>query len=81
MVNWYGVKINAEEEWLNCFILDPGWASTDMGNRAAQIWGFGEKAPGDPDESVDGMFKVLTTATKEACGGRIVSFTGEIKEW
>ena len=42
--------------------------------------GMGEAA-GDLDTSVDGLFKVLTTATKEKVGGKLVSFTGEIREW
>ncbi len=79
-INWYGVRINAEDEWLTAFILDPGWVQTDMGHRAEQALGMGEAA-GDLDTSVDGLFKVLTTATKEKVGGKLVSFTGEIREW
>ncbi|KAK3297099.1 uncharacterized protein B0H64DRAFT_356950 [Chaetomium fimeti] len=81
MLNWYGIRINAEDEWLTAFILDPGWVQTEMGNKAAQVWGVAEAAPDKLDDSVDGMFKVLTTATKEAHGGRLVVYTGEIKEW
>ncbi|KAK4151625.1 hypothetical protein C8A00DRAFT_45200 [Chaetomidium leptoderma] len=80
MLNWYGVRINAEDEWLTAFILDPGWVQTDMGNRGARAWGMVE-APVQLDGSTDGMFKVLTTATKEAFGGRLVLYTGEIREW
>ena len=80
MLNWYGIRINAEEEWLTAFILDPGWVKTDMGNAAAQSWGMGE-APDEIDDSTDGMFKILTTATKEAFGGKIVKYTGEIHDW
>jgi norsolorinic acid ketoreductase len=80
MLNWYGVRINAEDEWLTTFILDPGWVQTEMGNKAAQLWGMDE-APDKLDDSVDGMFKVLTTATKEAFGGKIVSYGGEVLGW
>lgn len=80
MLNWYGIRINAEEEWLTAFIMDPGWVQTDMGNRAAEVWGMGV-APDKADDSVDGMFKVLTTATKETHGGRLVLHTGEIQGW
>ncbi|KAL2127945.1 hypothetical protein VTI74DRAFT_9935 [Chaetomium olivicolor] len=80
MLNWYGVRINAEDEWLTAFILDPGWVQTDMGNRAARAWGMGE-APVELNDSADGMFKVLTTATKETLGGKLVLYTGEIREW
>ncbi len=80
MLNWYGTRLHAEEEWLTAFILDPGWVKTGMGNAAAQNWGMGE-APGEVDDSADGMFKVLTTATREAFGGKLVSYTGEIQPW
>ncbi len=80
MLNWYAVRINAEEDWLNAFILDPGWVQTDMGNEAARIWGMGE-APDTLEDSVGGMFKVITTATKEAVGGKIVSHKGEVLTW
>lgn len=26
ILNWYGIWINAEGEWFNTFVLDPGWA-------------------------------------------------------
>jgi norsolorinic acid ketoreductase len=81
MLNWYSVRINAEDEWLTSFILDPGWVQTDMGNRAAQAWGIGEEAPVELDDSADGMFKVLTTAKKETFGGKLVLYTGEVREW
>jgi NAD(P)-dependent dehydrogenase (short-subunit alcohol dehydrogenase family) len=31
IVNWYGVRINAEDEWLNAFVLDPGWRANRHG--------------------------------------------------
>ncbi|KAL6821934.1 NAD(P)-binding protein [Trichoderma sp. SZMC 28015] len=77
LVNWYGVRINAEDEWLNAFVLEPGFVQTDMGNKAAQIFGIGE-APTSVEESVGGLFKVITTATKETHGGKVVLYTGEI---
>lgn len=81
MLNWYGVRINAEDDWLNSFILDPGWVQTDMGNAGAKNFGMGEEAPTTVDESCDGLFKVLTTATKERYGGKIVLFDGEVQIW
>ncbi|RAH65496.1 NAD(P)-binding protein [Aspergillus aculeatinus CBS 121060] len=80
MVNWYGVRINAEDAWLNAFVLDPGWVQTDMGNAAAQGWGM-EAAPTSVEESVGGMLEVLTTGTKERVGGKVVLYTGEVQEW
>ncbi|GAW23122.1 hypothetical protein ANO14919_126720 [Xylariales sp. No.14919] len=80
IVNWYGVRINAEDEWLNTFVLDPGWVQTDMGNSAAHTWGI-ESAPDTLDGSCDGMLKVLTTGTKEKYGGRVVLYNGEVQAW
>ncbi|KAL2195762.1 hypothetical protein P885DRAFT_40110 [Corynascus similis CBS 632.67] len=78
---WYSVRINAEDEWLTPFVMDPGWVQTDMGNEAARVWGFGETAPLKVNESVDGMYKLLTTATKEEHGGKCVLYTGEVLDW
>ncbi|KAI8955265.1 putative NADPH-dependent 1-acyl dihydroxyacetone phosphate reductase [Xylaria longipes] len=80
MIFWYGVRINAEEEWLNTFVIDPSWAQTDMGNDGARILGF-EKATFTVDEVMDGVFRVLRTATKEKYGGKAVLYTGEVQEW
>ncbi|KAL2192608.1 hypothetical protein P885DRAFT_72881 [Corynascus similis CBS 632.67] len=78
---WYSVPIDAEDEWLTPFVLDPGWVQTDMGNEAARASGLGETAPIELNESVDGMYKVVTTATKEVHGGNCVLYTGEVLEW
>ncbi|KAI0803420.1 hypothetical protein GGR55DRAFT_682755 [Xylaria sp. FL0064] len=80
MLFWYGVRINAEEDWLNTIVLDPGWAQTDMGNSAASRWGL-QEAPLTVDEVTDGMFQVLRTTTKEKHGGKPVLYTGEVQEW
>lgn len=64
-------QINAEDEWLNTFVLDPGFVQTDIGNHAARTFGM-QQAPTTVDESVVGMFQVLTTATKEEYGGKVV---------
>ncbi|KAH6603989.1 aflatoxin biosynthesis ketoreductase nor-1 [Trichoderma cornu-damae] len=77
MVSWYGIRINAEDEWLTAFVLDPGFVQTDMGNKAARGFGLGE-APTTVEDSVGGMFNVVTTATKEKYGGKVVLYTGEI---
>ncbi|KAI0555671.1 putative NADPH-dependent 1-acyl dihydroxyacetone phosphate reductase [Xylaria curta] len=79
MLYWYAVRINAEEEWLNTFAIDPGFVQTDMGNDAARRWGLGE-ATLTVDQSIDGVFQVLRTATKEKYGGKAVLYTGEVVE-
>ena len=79
-LNWYGVRINAEDDWLTTFILDPGFVQTESGNAAAKIFGM-EEAPLTVDQSVDGMINVIKTATKETVGGRLVLYTGEVQVW
>ncbi|KAI0154460.1 hypothetical protein GGR57DRAFT_502659 [Xylariaceae sp. FL1272] len=80
MLYWYGIRIHREEEWLNTFVIDPGWVQTDTGNFAANHWGS-DKATLEIDESVDGVFKVLTTATRENYGGKAVEYTGLVQDW
>ncbi|KAI1781464.1 hypothetical protein F4818DRAFT_436654 [Hypoxylon cercidicola] len=80
MVTWFGVRINFEESWLNCFVLDPSRVETQSGNAMAQYWGL-QSAPDSIDKSCDGMFHVLTTATKEQYGGKIVAYNGEVQPW
>ncbi|KXX80209.1 Norsolorinic acid ketoreductase [Madurella mycetomatis] len=77
-VAWFGVRINAEDEWLNTFVLDPGWVQTEMGNAAARMFGIAE-APTRKEDSVNGLYDVLTTATKEKYGGKVVLYTGEVQ--
>ncbi|CAI7621772.1 unnamed protein product [Penicillium viridicatum] len=77
---WYGVRINAEDEWLNTFVLDPGWVQTDMGNGAAKGWGM-ESAPDTVEKSTSGMVDVITNGTKEQYGGKVVLYNGEVQEW
>ncbi|KAK1750351.1 hypothetical protein QBC47DRAFT_393954 [Echria macrotheca] len=80
MLNWFGVKINAEEEWLNTFLLDPGFVQTESANSAARQFGM-EKATLPVDEATDGLFRVITTSTKERDGGNMVFYTGEVLTW
>ncbi|CAG7966156.1 unnamed protein product [Penicillium salamii] len=77
---WYGVRINKEDEWLNTFIIDPGWVQTDMGNATAAAWGYGT-APTTVEESTSGIVDVITKATKEQHGGRVVLYNGEVQGW
>ncbi|MBE3045416.1 hypothetical protein IMZ48_23275 [Candidatus Bathyarchaeota archaeon] len=80
-LNWYGVRINAEDDWLNAFVFNPGFSTTDMGVAAARAYGFTEDALLTPGEALDGMFRVLQTTTKEEHGGKLVRYTGEVDDW
>ncbi|TGJ81333.1 hypothetical protein E0Z10_g7448 [Xylaria hypoxylon] len=80
MLFWYGIRINAEEEWLNTFVADPGFVQTDMGNDAARRWGLKEETLLTVDECMGSFFQVLRTTTKEKHGGKAVLYTGEVLE-
>ncbi|KAI1189316.1 hypothetical protein F5B17DRAFT_212488 [Nemania serpens] len=80
MLFWYGIRINAEEEWLNTFVIDPGWVQTEMGNSAAREWGLKE-ATLPVDETMDSVVDMLRTTTKEKHGGKAVLYTGEVQDW
>ena len=62
------------------FVLDPGFVQTDLGNEGARAFGM-KQAPTTVDESVGGMYQVLTTATKNKYGGKVVLYTGEVQTW
>ncbi|RWA09456.1 hypothetical protein EKO27_g5627 [Xylaria grammica] len=81
MLNWYGVRINAEEEWLNIFVIDPGLCATEMGTGVARKFGFSEETLLSVDESMGGLFEVLRTTTKEKHGGKTVQYNGEVLPW
>ncbi|KAI9046213.1 uncharacterized protein KD926_004051 [Aspergillus affinis] len=75
---WYAVRISAEDEWLNTFVIDPGWVQTDMGNSAARGWGL-ESAPDTVDKSTSGIIDLITKGTKEQYGGKVVLYNGEVQ--
>jgi hypothetical protein len=68
MTNWYTIWINAEDDWLNCFAIDSGHVSTNLGDRAAQAVGMG-KAPVSVKDSCEGMMKLHANANKKKNGG------------
>ncbi|KAK7917541.1 hypothetical protein PG985_011149 [Apiospora marii] len=80
VVNWYTIRINTEDDWLNAFVLDPGWVQTDLGDRGARSLGL-EKAFITVKESCDGMMDVLVKTSKEKHGGKMVGWNGEICPW
>ncbi|GAB5468625.1 MAG: SDR family oxidoreductase [Rhodospirillales bacterium] len=51
--------------------LHPGWVRTDMGGEAADI---------SPEESAEGLFEIMTTATTEMNGG-FFSYDGQPLPW
>ena len=81
MVHWYGTRINSEDEWLNCFVLDTGFSRTDMGAHVARTYGFPDEFGAEPKVVTDGMFEVLRNTSKEKHGGKLVRYCGEILDW
>ncbi|KAI1803915.1 NAD(P)-binding protein [Daldinia bambusicola] len=80
-LHWFIVRINAEDEWLNAFVMGPGWVQTELGNAGARGLGI-DQAPVGVDQSCDGMVQMLAVSTKEKHGGKMVSYDGEITcEW
>jgi hypothetical protein len=57
-----------------------GWVKTEMGNTGARLFGL-EEAPGSVEESDKGVYNVVTAATREKYGGKVVLLTGEIQGW
>ncbi|KAK9413825.1 putative NAD(P)-binding protein [Seiridium unicorne] len=80
MVHWYTKRMNAEEETLTAFVADPDWAATDMGNHGAKLLGM-ERAPVDPDDSIDGIVKIINEATKATHGGLFINYKGDKQSW
>ncbi|KAK8023689.1 NAD(P)-binding protein [Apiospora rasikravindrae] len=79
-VNWFTIRINAENDWLNAFVLIPGWVQTELGDRGARELGL-EKAFITVKESCDGMINVLADTTKEKHGGKMLAWNGDICPW
>lgn len=80
MVHWYTKRMNAEEESITTFVADPGWTNTDMGIYSAGLAGL-PRAPDEPDDSCDGIMRVIDMATKETHGGKFVHYKGDIFPW
>ncbi|KAK0639653.1 hypothetical protein B0T16DRAFT_383366 [Cercophora newfieldiana] len=78
-LHWYGIRINAENDWLNTLIVDPGWVKTEMGNEGARILMGLAEAPGSVEETINGTYNLLATTTKEKHGGKVVLYTGEVQ--
>ncbi|KAH7354720.1 hypothetical protein BKA65DRAFT_524489 [Rhexocercosporidium sp. MPI-PUGE-AT-0058] len=84
-LNWLTIRINAEDDWLNAWVMIPGWVKTDMGSAGATILGMDaastEKIMISVDESCGEMMKVLAEATKKSHGGKLVLYRGTVMGW
>lgn len=79
------IRINAEDDWLNAWVMVPVWVRTEMGIAGAAHLGMYEASIErmviSVDESCHGMVKVLAEATKESHGGKMVSYRGNVMGW
>ncbi|KAK6857277.1 NAD(P)-binding protein [Apiospora arundinis] len=78
--HWLTKRINTEEDKVTAFVLHPGWVATDMGNRGANRVGLAQ-APTSVQESVDGMLRIIDSATKETTGATFHEFNGNLYPW
>ncbi|KAK3292175.1 uncharacterized protein B0H64DRAFT_405861 [Chaetomium fimeti] len=87
VLHWLTCAIHAEEPTLTAFVVDPGRAKTDMGNRGAkaagELFGMPEltEAEVPVDESVGGLIKVIDAATRDTHSGKLWNYKGEHVAW
>lgn len=85
VVNWLGIRLHSEEEWLNTIVLGPGLVKTELGTAGAIGLGLDQdmidKTMISVDESCDGMIKAIDTTSREAHGGKMLAYNGEVIEW
>ncbi|PVH81114.1 hypothetical protein DL98DRAFT_178692 [Cadophora sp. DSE1049] len=79
-VHWLTKRIDAEEEKLTAFVINPGWCKTEMGNTGAQYFGM-EEAIVEVEDSCRGMVELIDVAAKESHGGRLVDFKDGVLAW
>jgi NAD(P)-dependent dehydrogenase (short-subunit alcohol dehydrogenase family) len=65
------LAVDAQRWGIVTVLLDPGWVSTDMGGRGA---------PTTPQQSVDGMIRVIDTLASEH-NGRFFTWQGHEQAW
>lgn len=78
VVNWFIVRINSEDAWLNAFVMDPGWVQTDLGNAGAHNFGA-PHAELTIEESCNGMIKVFGETSKAKHGRKMIGWEGDVK--
>ncbi|KAI5859426.1 NAD(P)-binding protein [Durotheca rogersii] len=68
--HYYTGTMHWEEPGICAFPIDPGWVQSDLGNRAAGLFGI-DAAPITVSDSVNGIVKVVDVAAKETHGGKM----------
>ncbi|KAI0893425.1 hypothetical protein F4806DRAFT_504909 [Annulohypoxylon nitens] len=74
-VNYLVRRAQFESEWLTAFVVNPGFAQTDMGAAGARYFGLDQAAVPVKD-SVAGIMKHIDEATRERSSGRFFNYDG-----
>ncbi|KAK8068403.1 hypothetical protein PG996_007515 [Apiospora saccharicola] len=77
LVNCDTIRINAEDDYVNAFVLIPGWEQSDLGNRCVRALGL-EKVFITVKVLCEGMLDILEARTKGMHGVKLVGWNGEI---
>ncbi|KAK0635460.1 hypothetical protein B0T17DRAFT_502991 [Bombardia bombarda] len=80
VAHWLTKAIHREEPTLVAFPIDPGWVQTDLGNTGAHAFGF-ESAPLKVEDVVAGIDKIVSVATREEHGGKLIQWDGAVLPW
>ncbi|KAG7150317.1 Norsolorinic acid ketoreductase nor1 like protein [Verticillium longisporum] len=81
-LNWLIKRVHFEEPWLTSFVVHPGLVLTDMGSGAFGP-GVDPKAFGaiDVETSINGLEKLLNSATRESSSGKFFQYDGAPLPW
>lgn len=83
-LNFLTVKAHTEHENLCAFVCSPGLVMTDMTNKAMSHPDLPrppEEYIVDVEESVAGMIKVISSATRATHGGKFIDYKGQTVPW
>ncbi|KAJ5780121.1 hypothetical protein N7457_005281 [Penicillium paradoxum] len=81
--NWLTKALHSQNEadGLVAFALHPGWVQTRAGYSVAKQLGYPHDPPLTVEDSVEGMLKVIDSATRANVSGKFVTETGDIVPW
>ncbi|KAK3334212.1 hypothetical protein B0T19DRAFT_484097 [Cercophora scortea] len=74
-LNYLVRRAHTENDWLTAFVINPGFAQTDMGNAGAKFFGL-EQAVVTVKDSVEGILKVIDSGTRQSVSGRFLQYDG-----
>ncbi|KAM7194465.1 hypothetical protein V8F20_007991 [Naviculisporaceae sp. PSN 640] len=74
-LNFLVKKAHVENDWLNAFVIDPGFTQTEMGNAGAKYFGL-EQAFVTVKDSTEGIVRTIDNGTKTALSGKYIVYDG-----